>query len=54
MVFPSPEALKPKRGWVLELIAAKAGTAQFLAPDVAYADVRKYLPALPLRLLLTS
>ena len=29
-----------------ELIAANAGTVQFFAPDVAYADARKYLPAL--------
>ena len=31
---------------VRELIAANAGTVQFFAPDVAYADARKYLPAL--------
>ena len=31
---------------VRELIAANAGTVQFFARDVAYADARKYLPAL--------
>ena len=31
---------------VRELIAANAGAVQFFAPDVAYADARKYLPAL--------
>lgn len=31
---------------VRELIVANAETAQFFAPDVAYADARKYLPAL--------
>jgi len=31
---------------VRELLAANAGTVQFFAPDVAYADARKYLPAL--------
>lgn len=31
---------------VLELILKNAGTVKFFAPDVAYADARKYLPAL--------
>ena len=31
---------------VRELIVANAGTVQFFAPDVAYADAKKYLPAL--------
>jgi len=31
---------------VRELIVAHAGTVQFFAPDIAYADARKYLPAL--------
>ena len=31
---------------VLELIQAHADTVKFFAPDVAYADARKYLPAL--------
>ena len=31
---------------VRELIVANAGAVQFFAPDVAYADARKYLPAL--------
>ena len=31
---------------VRELIVSNAGTVQFFAPDVAYADARKYLPAL--------
>lgn len=31
---------------VRELIFAHAATVQFFAPDVAYADARKYLPAL--------
>ncbi len=31
---------------VRELIAAHAAAVQFFAPDVAYADARKYLPAL--------
>jgi len=31
---------------VRELIVANAGTVQFFAPDVSYADARKYLPAL--------
>ncbi len=31
---------------VRELIEAHAGTTRFFAPDVAYADARKYLPAL--------
>ena len=31
---------------VRELIQAHAGSVQFFAPDVAYADARKYLPAL--------
>ena len=31
---------------VRELIGANAGTVHFFAPDVAYADARKYLPAL--------
>jgi len=31
---------------VRELIAANTGTVQFFAPDAAYADARKYLPAL--------
>ena len=31
---------------VRELIQAHAATATFFAPDVAYADARKYLPAL--------
>ena len=31
---------------VRELLAANAGTVQFFAPDVAYDDARKYLPAL--------
>ncbi len=31
---------------VREIIVANAETVQFFAPDVAYADARKYLPAL--------
>jgi predicted nucleic acid-binding protein len=31
---------------VRELIVSNAGAVQFFAPDVAYADARKYLPAL--------
>ena len=31
---------------VLELILKNAATVKFFAPDVAYADARKYLPAL--------
>lgn len=31
---------------VRELIVGNAETVQFFAPDVAYADARKYLPAL--------
>ena len=31
---------------VRELIAENAATVKFFAPDVAYADARKYLPAL--------
>jgi predicted nucleic acid-binding protein len=31
---------------VRELIADNVNTVQFFAPDVAYADARKYLPAL--------
>jgi len=31
---------------VLELILENAATVKFFAPDVAYADARKYLPAL--------
>lgn len=31
---------------VLELILQNAATVKFFAPDVAYADARKYLPAL--------
>ena len=31
---------------VRELIQAHAATVKFFAPDVAYADARKYLPAL--------
>ena len=31
---------------VRELIVEHAATVQFFAPDVAYADARKYLPAL--------
>lgn len=31
---------------VRELIVGNAGTVQFFAPDVAYTDARKYLPAL--------
>lgn len=31
---------------VRELIAGNADAVQFFAPDVAYADARKYLPAL--------
>jgi predicted nucleic acid-binding protein len=31
---------------VRELIVANVATVQFFAPDVAYADARKYLPAL--------
>ncbi len=31
---------------VRKLIVSNAGTVQFFAPDVAYADARKYLPAL--------
>jgi predicted nucleic acid-binding protein len=31
---------------VRELIVANAGSVQYFAPDVAYADARKYLPAL--------
>ena len=31
---------------VRELIQAHASTVKFFAPDVAYADARKYLPAL--------
>jgi predicted nucleic acid-binding protein len=31
---------------VRELIVENAATVQFFAPDVAYADARKYLPAL--------
>lgn len=31
---------------VRELIVANAETVRFFAPDVAYADARKYLPAL--------
>ena len=31
---------------VRELIQAHAGSVKFFAPDVAYADARKYLPAL--------
>ena len=31
---------------VRELILAHAATVKFFAPDVAYADARKYLPAL--------
>ena len=31
---------------VRELIVSNAGTVQFFAPDVAYADARKHLPAL--------
>ena len=31
---------------VRELIVPNAATVQFFAPDVAYADARKYLPAL--------
>ena len=31
---------------VRELIQAHATTVKFFAPDVAYADARKYLPAL--------
>jgi hypothetical protein len=31
---------------VRELIAENAETVQFFAPDVAYVDARKYLPAL--------
>lgn len=31
---------------VRELILANAATVKFFAPDVAYADARKYLPAL--------
>ena len=31
---------------VRELILEHAATIQFFAPDVAYADARKYLPAL--------
>ena len=31
---------------VRELIRAHASTVKFFAPDVAYADARKYLPAL--------
>jgi predicted nucleic acid-binding protein len=31
---------------VRELIVSNAETIQFFAPDVAYADARKYLPAL--------
>lgn len=31
---------------VRELIVDHAETVQFFAPDVAYADARKYLPAL--------
>ena len=30
---------------VLELILKNAATVKFFAPDVAYADARKYLPA---------
>jgi len=32
--------------WVHELILTHAATVQFFAPDVAYADARKYLPNL--------
>ncbi len=31
---------------VRQLIFSQAGTVNFFAPDVAYADARKYLPAL--------
>lgn len=31
---------------VRELLLANAATVKFFAPDVAYADARKYLPAL--------
>lgn len=31
---------------VRELIVANAETVQFFEPDIAYADARKYLPAL--------
>ena len=31
---------------VRELIVENAATVKFFAPDVAYADARKYLPAL--------
>jgi ApbE superfamily uncharacterized protein (UPF0280 family) len=31
---------------VRELILGNADSVQFFAPDVAYADARKYLPAL--------
>lgn len=32
--------------WVRELILTHAATVPFFAPDVAYADARKYLPNL--------
>ena len=42
--IPIPLKIVPKR--VRELIFENVASVKFFAPDVAYADARKYLPAL--------